>query len=106
MIQALLNHLWQSTLVVVVVGVWAWALREHRAGLRYWLWFSAAVKFLVPFSLLIVLGSHLAPRVSVIPTVAPALGRIVAPAPPELEIAPLSASAPSGVTAASGPSNA
>ena len=105
MIQALLNHLWQSTLVVVVVGVWAWALREHRAGLRYWLWFSAAVKFLLPFSLLIVLGSHLAPRVSVIPAVAPVLGRIVAPAPAELEIAPLSASAPSGVSAASGPSN-
>jgi len=106
MIQALLNHLWQSTLVVVVVGVWAWALREHRAGLRYWLWFSAAVKFLLPFSLLIVLGSHLAPRVSVIPAVAPVLGRVVAPVPAELEIAPFPASAPTATTAPSGPSNA
>ena len=106
MIQALLNHLWQSTLVVIVVGVWAWLLREHRAALRYWLWFSAAVKFLVPFSLLIVLGSYLAPRVPVTATVAPMLSRIVAPAPSVLEIVPLSASAPAAATAVSGPSNA
>ncbi len=101
MIQALLNHLWQSTLVVVVVGIWAWALREHRARLRYWLWFSAAVKFLMPFSLLIVLGSHLASRVSLTATVVPVLGRIVAPAPPELGIALFSAPAAPALTAAS-----
>ena len=106
MIQAVLNHLWQSTLVVIVVGVWAWALREHRAALRYWLWFSAAAKFLVPFSLLVVLGSYFAPRVSFTATVAPVLSRIVAPVPRELEIVPLSASAPVAAGAAFGPSKA
>lgn len=104
MIQALLNHLWQSTLVVIVVGIWAWLLREHRAALRYWVWFSAAAKFLVPFSVLVVLGSHIAPRVSLTATAAPALSRIVAPAPPELEILPLSNSASPAATTVSGPS--
>jgi beta-lactamase regulating signal transducer with metallopeptidase domain len=106
MIQALLNHLWQSTLVVMVVGIWAWLLREHNAALRYWLWFSAAVKFLVPFSLLIVLGTYFAPRVSVTTMVAPVLGRIVAPAPPEFEIVPPSTAAPAAASTVSGPSTA
>jgi beta-lactamase regulating signal transducer with metallopeptidase domain len=106
MIQALLNHLWQSTLVVIIVGVWAWLLREQRAALRYWLWFSAAAKFLVPFSLLVVLGSYFAPRVSVTATLAPVLSRIVAPAPPELEIVPRSAPAPAAAGAGSGPPKA
>jgi bla regulator protein blaR1 len=55
---ALLNHLWQSTLFAIVAGLLALALRKNRAPARYWLWFAASVKFLIPFSLLVTIGHH------------------------------------------------
>jgi len=54
------NHLWQSTLFTVVAGLLTLALRKNHARARYWLWLAASVKFLIPFSLLVGLGSHLA----------------------------------------------
>ena len=54
------NHLWQSTLFAAAAGVLTFFLRNHRARARYWLWLGASAKFLLPFSLLITLGSHLA----------------------------------------------
>ena len=59
MIGGLTNHLWQSTLFAVAAGLLAIAFRKNRAQIRYWLWLSASLKFLVPFSLLMSLGSHL-----------------------------------------------
>jgi len=53
------NHLWQSTLFAAVVALLALALRKYQARARYWLWLTASVKFLIPFSLLIAAGSHL-----------------------------------------------
>ena len=54
-----LDHLWQSTLV----AIFAWSLtllfRNNGASIRYWLWFSASLKFLLPFSLLTALGRML-----------------------------------------------
>jgi len=52
------NHLWQSTWFAVVAGLLTVALRKNRAQVRYWLWLSASCKFLVPFALLMSLGSH------------------------------------------------
>ena len=54
------NHLWQSTLFVCVVGLLAVILRKNQARARYWLWLTASVKFLIPFSLLVSAGSHFA----------------------------------------------
>src|SRR5262249_53567237 len=54
----LTNHLWQSTWFAVAAGLLTLAFRKNRARVRYWLWFSASIKFLVPFSLLFVLGSR------------------------------------------------
>ena len=53
------NHLWQSTLFAVVAGLLTIALRKNHARARYWLWLTASVKFLFPFSLLIMMGTHL-----------------------------------------------
>ena len=59
------DHLWQSTLFLAVAAILALALRKNQARVRYWVWLTASVKFLIPFSLLIALGSYLAkPRVS------------------------------------------
>ena len=53
---ALVNHLWQSTAVVVIAWLLAAALKKNHARVRYWVWFAASVKFLLPFSLLIAAG--------------------------------------------------
>lgn len=53
------NHLWQSTLFAVVAALATLAFRKNRAHVRYCLWLSASVKFLVPFALLINLGNSL-----------------------------------------------
>lgn len=59
MISLLLNHLWQSSLCVVAAGLLALALRRNGAHVRFWLWFAASVKFLVPFALVTALGAAL-----------------------------------------------
>ena len=62
------NHLWQSTLFASAIALLTLALRNNRAQVRYWLWLTASVKFLIPFSLLVGLGSHLAsPRAAAAP---------------------------------------
>src|ERR1700743_2483516 len=58
MTAALTNHLWQSTVFAVLVGVLTMAFNKNRAQVRYWLWFSASIKFVVPFWVLMSLGSH------------------------------------------------
>jgi hypothetical protein len=52
MIAALLDHLWQSTLFALACAALSLAFRANRAGVRYWLWFAASLKFLLPFALL------------------------------------------------------
>jgi hypothetical protein len=56
--QSLANHLWQSTLVAGCAGLLTLALRTNQARTRHALWLAASVKFLIPFSLLVALGSH------------------------------------------------
>jgi uncharacterized protein (TIGR03435 family) len=53
------NHLWQSTLFAAATAILTLALRKNPARLRYRLWLIASLKFLIPFSLLISLSSHL-----------------------------------------------
>lgn len=55
----LANHLWQSTVFAGIAALLTLALRKHRASARYWLWFAASVKFLVPFSVVVSFGSHI-----------------------------------------------
>lgn len=75
MIAACFNHVWQSTVFAIAAGLLTLAFLKNGARVRYWLWFTASVKFLVPLSLLTVTGSHLyhAPAGHAIRTVAPVL---------------------------------
>jgi beta-lactamase regulating signal transducer with metallopeptidase domain len=59
MIALLLNHLWQSSIFVGGAGLLALALHRNGAYVRFWLWFAASVKFLVPFQALAAPGSYL-----------------------------------------------
>jgi len=61
-ITAILDHLWQSTLFAGVMGLVTLPFQNHAARVRFWLWFAASVKFLVPFAALAALGSWLLPR--------------------------------------------
>jgi uncharacterized protein (TIGR03435 family) len=56
----LANHLWQSTVVAALAALLTLALRKNQARIRYWIWLTASLKFLVPFSLVIALGHQLA----------------------------------------------
>jgi uncharacterized protein (TIGR03435 family) len=59
MTAAFVNHIWHSTFFACVVAAIVVFFHRNRAQVRYWLWFGASVKFFVPFSLLISLGSYL-----------------------------------------------
>ena len=56
---AIANHLWQSTLFAIVAAVFTLALRKNQARVRHYVWLTASLKFLVPFALLMKVGSHL-----------------------------------------------
>jgi bla regulator protein blaR1 len=59
MIRELANHLLQSTLFACLIGLLTLVLCKNRAAVRHGLWLAASVKFLLPLSLLVGLGSHL-----------------------------------------------
>ena len=44
------SHIWQSTICAAAAGALAWMLRNNSASARYWIWFAAALKFLIPFA--------------------------------------------------------
>jgi beta-lactamase regulating signal transducer with metallopeptidase domain len=77
MIALLLNHLWQSSLCVGGAGLIALALSRNGANVRFWLWFAASIKFLVPFAVLTALSAYfLAP---VVPPMAVPTVRLIEP---------------------------
>jgi bla regulator protein BlaR1 len=59
-VPGLANHLWQSTLFAAAAGLLTLALRKNHARIRFGMWLAASVKFLIPFSLLVNIGSRLA----------------------------------------------
>ena len=82
---ALADHLWQSSLFALAAGLLTLALRSNAARLRFWLWFAASLKFLVPFTALVFLGTGLArlmpaPLPSSLRVLAPVAQKISAPA--------------------------
>lgn len=82
---ALGNHLWHCTIVAMVAAVTSHALRTYSAKVRFWTWFVASVKFLLPFSLLLSLGafitssSRVASYTADAPSVSEAAVRVVEP---------------------------
>lgn len=65
----MIDHLWQSTLFAALIALVVPLFRKQSAALRFWLWFAASAKFLLPFSLLVWLGGFL----PVLPAPAPLL---------------------------------
>jgi TonB family protein len=92
MLTELVNHLWQSTFIVAAIAALTAMLREDGAHARYWLWWAASVKFLLPFSLLTAFGRALqeagGPRVELADWPA-ALGALAEPMPEAARSLPL-----------------
>ncbi|HMH13008.1 MAG TPA: M56 family metallopeptidase [Edaphobacter sp.] len=61
-IPALMQHLWQSTLVCGAFWLLSLMLRRNAARMRFRLWMLASFKFLLPFSLLITAGENISMR--------------------------------------------
>lgn len=72
MISFAFNHVWQSTIFAALVALLALALRRYPANVRFWLWMSASLKFLVPLAFLAILGTHLSWRAAPPMTAPPA----------------------------------
>lgn len=54
----LADHLWQSSLFAAVAGLLTVSLAKNHASTRYSIWLIASWKFLIPFFLLVTVGSH------------------------------------------------
>jgi bla regulator protein BlaR1 len=89
MMEQLTNHLWQSTVCAIAIALLTIFFRKSGAHVRYWLWFSASIKFFVPFAVLLAFGQQLewasTVRHVTSPVVSDAVSRM---SEPFLEIAP------------------
>ena len=87
--EAILNHLWQSTAFAGVAWLLTLAIKKNRAQTRYWVWFAASMKFLVPMALLVAVGSQVswrtAPALSV-PNVVEQLGQPFGASAPSIAV--------------------
>src|SRR3984885_8707978 len=93
MIAELTNHIWQSTVFAILVGLIALAFHRNRAQVRYCLWLSASLKFLLPFSLLMTFGHRLeggsgTHRIAPAPAVRLVGGELTPPFPESLPQSP------------------
>src|SRR5215813_6050692 len=57
MTDLVIAHLWQSSWFAALAWALTVALRRNGAHVRYWIWFGASLKFLIPFALLVRAGS-------------------------------------------------
>lgn len=94
----MINHLWQSTVFAILAAILTLAFRKNRAQVRYWLWFSASIKFLIPFWLLMSLGSRLEwtlpARTIATPMVSSTMVQFTQPFPETVSFAPSTAGTP------------
>ena len=56
---AIASHIWQSTLFALAAGLLTQMLRKNSASVRYWIWFAAAIKFLIPLAALAAVANRL-----------------------------------------------
>ena len=59
MSDALIDHVWQSTLFALLAALTTLALKQDQAKVRFNIWLAASVKFLIPFELIVWIGKHL-----------------------------------------------
>jgi uncharacterized protein (TIGR03435 family) len=98
-IAALIQHLWQSTMVCAALWLLSLMLRRNAARMRFRLWMLASVKFLLPFSLLITAGESFSVKRTTAPSVAPFFSMVIEGPADESPVKPHSAASAANVTA-------
>jgi beta-lactamase regulating signal transducer with metallopeptidase domain len=88
-VSALADHLWQSTWFALAACVLAILVRKDAAKVRYWIWFAASLKFVIPFSLLTLLGSQFIVQAHDEHALLPLVQDVVAPLTATIELAPI-----------------
>src|SRR5262245_37368193 len=53
------NHLWQSSVFIVLCWLATVLLRKNSARVRHWIWLAASLKLLLPLSVFVGLGTYL-----------------------------------------------
>jgi len=94
--EAILNHLWQSTVFAGLAWLLTLALKRNRAETRYWVWFAASMKFLVPLAVLVALGSQVSWRVATPPSAPTVVEQIAQPFGDTSPLGAVRVSAPAG----------
>jgi bla regulator protein BlaR1 len=56
---ALASHIWQSTIFALAAGALTWMFRRNGAPVRYWIWFAALMKFVVPIAALTAVANRI-----------------------------------------------
>ena len=77
MMSLLLDHIWQSSACAGAAALLVLPLSRNGAAIRFWVWFAASVKFLLPFAALTALGSYALPPI--VPSVAVPVARFAEP---------------------------
>lgn len=88
-VSALADHLWQSTWFALAACALAVLMRKDAAKVRYWIWFAASLKFVIPFSLLTLLGSQFVVQARDEHALLPLVKDVVAPLTATIELEPI-----------------
>ncbi len=76
---AIADHLWQSTCFGLAAWLLALCVRQDSARVRYWVWFAASLKFLVPLAAFTWVGNHIIVQLHDRPALLPIVQQITAP---------------------------
>jgi bla regulator protein blaR1 len=91
---AVLNHVWQSTLVAALAWVaCATVFRANSARIRFGIWHAVSMKFLVPFAALVEAGRLFGMRAPLTPRQSQQMLDLVTAGPPVVAAAPFPTSA-------------
>jgi beta-lactamase regulating signal transducer with metallopeptidase domain len=78
-VSAIADHLWQSTWFALAAWLLALCVRKDFARVRYWVWFAASLKFLVPLAAFAWVGNHFIVQLHDRPALLPIVKQVTAP---------------------------
>lgn len=76
---AIADHVWQSTWFAFAAWMFALCLRKERAQVRCWIWLAASLKFLFPFAILSWIGHQFSVAVDDTAALLPVVKRVASP---------------------------
>lgn len=78
-VSVIADHLWQSTCFGLAAWLLALCVRKDSARVRYWVWFAASLKFLIPLAAFTWIGNHIIVQLHDRPALLPIVQQVTAP---------------------------